>query len=258
MFEAAKVKMDEDGSDTMDQAWRIIVWSLWFMYLGVWPTHDHLGQRIVDAASAAIAGTELANGYFCAPWLIKGDLDWFAKHLRLKSYSANQPCDFCPVDKDAERALWPTSFHPTAPWKRRLLSARDWREQCAARGAQLHPLFNMPFLSQLNVEPDELHVLYLGVVPYLLGSVLWLLVYRLAPPGQAAQSRMEAIWHQVTAHYHENQTSCQLSNLTLSMWHDPAHPRKAYPRLKAKGGEAKWLVPALAAVWQSEMRLGDA
>ena len=40
-----------------------------------------------------------------------------------------------------------------------------------------HQLSN-PEIKDVNVDPDELHVMHLGVWQYALGSVLWLLCYK--------------------------------------------------------------------------------
>jgi len=108
----------EHGVSTMDRVWKIIHWSLFFTFLGVWPTCDWQGNEWTDEhpAERALAGTWLADGFFAVVWLLKGDLDYFAKHLHLRSYSANVPCDFCPCDKDRSPGWWPSNFAADALW----------------------------------------------------------------------------------------------------------------------------------------------
>jgi hypothetical protein len=37
----------------------------------------------------------------------------------------------------------------------------------------MHWIFQISFLSGINYDPDELHIMYLGTVGCLVGSVLW-------------------------------------------------------------------------------------
>ena len=52
-----------------------------------------------------LAGTPLAGGLFAVIYSLKGDLDYFAKCLKLRHYNRNEMCDFlslheggCPGD----------------------------------------------------------------------------------------------------------------------------------------------------------------
>ena len=95
----------------------------------------------------------------------------------------------------------------------------------------------MIFMSCCNIEPDELHVLYLGVVMYMLGSLLWLLTYRVMTGTPA--SNMERLWGMICSKYSLLKTENQYGGLRLSNFIDPDHPHKAYPKLKGRGGEVK-------------------
>ena len=52
--------------------------------------------------------------------------------------------------------------------------------------------FRAWILSVWHVEPDELHVMYLGTVMYVWGSVLWLLCFVILP--DTPQKNMETVW----------------------------------------------------------------
>ena len=53
-------------------------------------------------------------------------------------------------------------------------SAEEWRGE----DRYFHVMFrSFVFLSAHNLEADELHILHLGVSPYFVGSILWLLTY---------------------------------------------------------------------------------
>ena len=122
-------KPTANDADTMGEAWKIITWSLWFAYLGIWPTCDWDGQPWGDdrVSEKAVAGTWLAQGNFIVPWLLKGDLDYFAKNLHLRNYNANKPCDFCGCDKSKLFEWWPSNFTARAAWKRNLFDKAQWQ-----------------------------------------------------------------------------------------------------------------------------------
>ena len=53
-----------DGTTTMQVAWRHLVWSLYWLYRGVWPTLDPSGNAYVSGIEAERAGRPLAGGGF--------------------------------------------------------------------------------------------------------------------------------------------------------------------------------------------------
>jgi hypothetical protein len=229
----------------MKEAWRIILWSMWHLWLGKWPEVDWQSRPWpAGSAESRLAGQELAGGYFCVPWLLKGDLDYFAKCLGLKHYARDDFCEFCTASKTTSKDFWPNSFLPTAKWKSELLTAKEWR----ATTAEKHWIFQcFPFLSHLNVTPDELHIYHLGVSQYILGSLLWLLVYRILPGDPAAN--LDKVWNRIVEYFKEHKPPCQFSNLTLTSFTDPKTPKKVYPKLKGKGAEIKSFLCAMKGVW---------
>ena len=63
---------------TMDEIWRVVVWSLEALYEGKWPATDHRGVPYpANSAEGLIAGQDLAGGYRGLLWMIKGDLKFF-------------------------------------------------------------------------------------------------------------------------------------------------------------------------------------
>jgi hypothetical protein len=220
-------KLDIHGVDTMDGAWKVITWSLWFLFLGIWPTCDWNGHEWgTDCpAERALAGEWLAAGNFAVTWLLKGDLDYYAKNLHLRSYNANEPCDFCPCDKGKSQAWWPSNFATDAAWRSRCFNKDQWLALYPA--GVPHVIFTLPFLSHYNVEPDELHVIYMGTCACLLGSVLFYLAFILLP--DTAQQNLSAIWNMIQQLYSVLGVSCQYTNLVFSMFCDESAPDLKYP-----------------------------
>ncbi len=238
---------------TMEEVWAVIVWSFEVLFAGVWPEKDHRGVKYtLGSGEAALAGSRLCGPYFAVIFQLKGDLDYFAKNLFLRHFNAVEPCDFCPCSTHLSHQWWPNYFEDDAQWKTRLFTVDQWQGLPRNR---LHWLFNLPYLTFHNIEPDELHILHLGVSMYMLGSVLWCLVHRRMP--DSAVQNMQNLWGQVSAYYSEHQTSTQFSSLNLSSFHNPEKPTKDYPRLKGKGAEIKGLIPAIFEVWNRHMRVGD-
>ena len=126
-----------------------------------------------------------------------------------------------------------------------LLQPAAWR---ALYPEGLHWLLSLEYLSNLNIEPDELHILYLGTSQYMLGSVLWMLAYSVL--ASTPQDNMALVWQRITEVYTTTQVSCQYTSLALSSFTDQKQPNAHFPKLKGKGAEMKCLAPVLLQVWR--------
>jgi len=242
-------------SHTMSAVWRVLMWSLWWLFQGVFPDSDHTGKRFAaTSADGQAAGHPLAGGYFGVLLTIKGDMKFFHECLGMAAATAEEPCDHCPchkkIDGDADYQVF--NFAINAKWKSKLFTASAWRARCPNR----HVLFMDPwsFLSQHNCEPDILHIVYLGVFQTIIGSLIWLLVYRCIAGSPTAN--MAQLWEHILEYYSTFKVSCQFSSIVMSTWHDPAKPNTAYPRLKGKGMEAKCLLPAVLSAMDKFKRRG--
>lgn len=238
MFEPNKL------TRTLQTIWRKVTHSFYFLGLGIHPTVDDLNNAYGHGTSEAeLAGTWLADGYKGVLWSLKGDLDHFFKALLLRSYNAVSPCDFCPCyTRGRYFRNWPTYFENDASWMVSLFTKEQWRSL-----HRLHWIFNLEHLSQHNIDLDELHVLWLGVVQYLLGSVLVLLCFHVL--GGSPQENLDRVWALVVRFYETVHPPAQYTNLRLGSFVDYPNMRK-YPCLKGKGAEIKWFLPALLFVWQ--------
>jgi hypothetical protein len=244
-----------DGT-TMATLWRMVAWSLQALFDGRWPALDHEGQAWpAGSAELAVAGTPLAAGKFAVPFLLKGDWDHFSKTFHLPRPNSNKPCWLCRCEKGPGSDIrdWPTNFRREARWKVQLISPVQWR---AETQGQMHVLFRtFAFLTNANVEADELHVIHLGTSQYMLGSILYLLVFKILP-GRPAEN-MEVLWQEMCHEYSRQGIKAQFSSLGISMFCDPKAPHASYPRLKGRAAEVKWLVPVLNALWPKYRRPGS-
>ena len=227
---------------TDHELWSIIVWSLWFAFLGTRPTISYDRQSEPENG-----GEPLCGGFFFVPWIVKADLDALAKCFGFRHYSAGIPCELC--ECTSEQNDWPNNyanFTARANWKKTLHTILTWR-----LGELLHPLFHLIFFSCHNIEPDELHIIHQGTSTYMYGSILWKLVYQILP-GDASEN-MALIWGHIVERYRQLGTDAQYSNLDLSSFCDPASPQATYPRLKGSGCEVKDLLLPLQYVWAKYM-----
>jgi len=155
-------------------------------------------------------------------------------------------CDFCPAHRDpAEPGMLYNNFSKSAHWKRKLFTTAQWLS--IYEGVKPHPVFMVLGIGHYSIEPDELHVIYLGTLQYLLGSVLYLLVYKIL--GHGADKNLAAVWSAIQKDYAKHKVSCQIGNLTLSSFVDPKSPHMTYPKFRGKGAESRDLVGPMLSAW---------
>ena len=230
--------------------WTVLNWSLHWLYEGLWPRVDLHGNRWPPSSSEAMmAGQPLAQGLRCAVWSIKGDLDFFAKTLKLQHYNSNSMCDLCPANRGPDRSMMYNNFSSDAAWMTRLRSTAEWK--ALYPGGTPHPIFTLVGVNHHSLEPDELHLMYLGTVQYFLGSVLYLLVFRLM--SGTPESNMSSIWVHVSNIYRAHSVANQYSTLTISSFAGADKPHETYPKLEGKGAEVKDLVFPLSEIWANEV-----
>ena len=135
MFEQCKAKGDDTTTDTMKGAWKLLVWSFEVLFSGYHPKTDHNGNpwpRHSAEHKLAEANTPLADGMFGVIWMLKGDLDHFAKNLNVANYRANMPCTYCPADRGEDPGMQFTNFNTNAAWKTKLYDAATWKASLTA------------------------------------------------------------------------------------------------------------------------------
>ena len=199
------------------------------------------------------AGSQLADGFFFVIWNIKADLDHLAKAFGLTHYASRMPCCLCPCQagKDAEQDMKYNNFTTLAKWLHMQYTHGQWK----LANQNCHWLFQLPYLSAVNVDPDELHALHLGVSAYFLGSVLFILCFQIL--AGSPSDNLNALWKMIVDMYRRLRTTCQFTNLTLNMFCNTSAPDRDYPKLKGKGAEIKDLVEPLHLIWSRHMRPGN-
>lgn len=251
MFEQSKVKQAD--INTEKELGEVILWSLRALATGTWPTHNHRGEPYdPTSAEGLLADTDLADGYFCIMWLLKSDLDYVGNHLHLRHYGANEPCDLCPCNRDAPPSMWPSNFFADSGWIAAPHTVEQWR---ALYPNLPHWIFELGHVTHHNLEPDELHIIWLGTAMWFLGSVLWMLVFRILP--NSATSNMTLLWEQISRCFSIMGTSSQYTSLSVASFCDPKKPNGHFPKLKGKGAEVKGLSLVMSKVWTDNVTLDN-
>ena len=186
----------------------------------------------------------LAGGFYAIVWAIIGDLDYMNKTLLLpRSTLASGPCCLCRCVGSGP-LTW-MDFRPTAPWRGVLWKAYHWR---LWPGRSPSPLFELlPHFSPWLISHDWLHCKYLGHDQLVYGSVLSLLV-RHVLPGNNAQANLAQIWRDIQWHYSQYPVPVRFKYLNKLSMFERKHP--AYPKLRGKGAEVKYLCGPLLYCWQ--------
>lgn len=181
------------GKNMQEHFFKLLKWSLYWLFLGVWPRRDH-NEAPYPAGSpeAARAGAPLANGYFGVLWCIKGDLEHMHKVYRLPRWDSPNPCGLCAANT-SDRP-W-TDARPQAAWRATVWNNQTWRQEHPDH----HPIFDLPGLGILAFVPDVMHTCHLGIYQHILGSTLEMLVTHILRG--TPEQNMAKVWSMVQAYY---------------------------------------------------------
>lgn len=176
-----------NAGNTLQAFFRVLCWSFAVLFSGVWPSKNHRGETYPEGSpERQRANTPLANGFFCVLVGVKGDLDYYAKVLRLPWYTSLKPCALC--DCDSAETSW-ADFRPQAAWRNKVWTRVSW----AAAFPDGHLLLRSAFSLGINsVCCDLMHTKHMGTDAWFYGSVLHLLVYSMMPLAPVAN--LETAW----------------------------------------------------------------
>ena len=173
---------------------RTLKWSLYWMFIGVWPMRDEEGNAYADGTlEAEKAGTPLAGGYYATLWCIRGDLEHMHKVFGFPGPTSKKPCGLCKCnDSDVP---WTDARPDHAAWRDTVWGGRAWLDANPGRA----DLFKLPGVTISNFVPDLMHTAHLGTYAYFFGGVLQLLTHHTmgGPPAENIQH----IWNQVKDFY---------------------------------------------------------
>ena len=236
--------------------WETIAWSLRALACGEMPSLDEHGEPLSGWRKSA-AGKRIAGPYKFFLTGILGDWKWLQEQYKFAGYYGRDRCCFkCNAGK-RDAAIPAYDFRDEAAWRSHLIDHHDYMLSIGQYLAST----SLPGWNLNLVMPDLMHVLFLGVLPFAVGGIMWELClenYWPAPPSGTWQHRrneqLEAayshfkVWckHSVLSHSQNKFTVGRLGMRTLD----------STPELKAKAANcftvARWLVSVL-----SSMPLGN-
>jgi hypothetical protein len=162
---------------TEEVFYKALMWSLLWAYRGKWPDTDWLGgTELIDMN---MAGKDLAGGFCLVLWILRADLDFYAKSLKLPHYASNEPCPFCPANCFGGHLSipWNDFRRGIALWLGMLYKSEEWR----ALFPDHNPLFDLPGVTHNVIACDTMHTKHMGTDMWFLGSVLHYLCYWVMP-----------------------------------------------------------------------------
>ena len=231
MVMAAFVSSAEWGEDTWQCIWRVLAWSLGCVFAGKHPLRDHMGREWpVDSVESRLAGTPLSqDGFFGVVHRYTGDLDWYAKRLRLAvAPGANKPCCWC---QGARPGHGPPFL--------------DLRRTAAWIGTPALPLpanaaFDVPGATVFGISHDEMHTMDLGVLAHFEASCIHTMVFEGGLPG-TIDERGQHIWQRIQHWYNRLKTPTRLTRLKRSFW---SSSPDNFPCMTTKAAENRHLPKA--------------
>jgi hypothetical protein len=229
--------------------WQILVWSLQWAWLGLWPDKNWDGSAFtrredIDRALTPLAGPD-DDFFFLCLWGLLGDLEYFYTEYGLQNYNSGDPCNKCPATNIRGGMCVNEFRREHCEWMRKLYTKRQWQTSVY----NTHPIFKLPGVTILSVCADLMHCKHLGTDAYFYGSVLFVLCYYMLPG--TPQQNIEIVWAKIRCNYKAG--GCRYTNMLLSMFSSVANPELSMPCLKGRAIEVRDIGPPLLIVFQSFM-----
>ena len=217
------------------------------LWHGKWPLRDWNGKLYTEGIDFTRAGTDLADGYFGAVWVIKNDLEMLWKTWNLPNCGSNDPCAWCPADCRPTSVVPVHDYREGSAWMNQVYTKAQWR----ASAWNQHPIFTVPGVTILTVWADLMHAKHMGTDMYFYASVLVLLCYDIMR--HAPEDNCALLWMELKEIYERDKVPDRLSTLQLSMFCSVSDPHKSMPKLKPKSAESRHLDKPLLEMWLKRM-----
>lgn len=232
-------KSADKSLDTWEVIWSVLKWSFTAMFHGVHPLYDPVGKPWPEDSERAILAGKQLLGCGIKGWIytLAGDLDYLCNHYRLDHFASNSPCFFCACNW---QDVSPFDFRPVATWRTTIPTPARRR----LKPSTDHPVMDIPGVSVESCGLDCLHVLELGLVAHLIGSLFFELCY--FELQGTRMSCLAQLFQRILQIYDEHGIKCRIGTLKYEYFCDVKAPHKHYPCLHAsaiKGRETRYLVP---------------
>ena len=154
---------------TLDEIYEVVVWSFAVLGSGVWPSHDHRGQPLTPGLRKSLAGKPLMGDRIGVWTETRGDWKWLKESFKFDHYANNRCCHLCGASRVDTDMLY-TQTGPDAGWQNTKVTHEQYVETFAGN---LPALAKIPGFYLTRVFIDSMHCVCMGVVPYVIGSVVW-------------------------------------------------------------------------------------
>lgn len=231
------------GKHTWDDILEVFVWSLRALLVGTHPSVGPRNEPLADRYLANDAGKPLGcpQAILCQ---VRADWPFLKTLFSIPTWQNNAICWRCGADKNTNSYK---DSSGNANWRRLRKGAAELFEELKEKVASLSPLFSAPGFEVAMIILDWLHIVDLGIAQDLIGNLFAELI-RKCLPGNNKGERLKCLWTKLRTFYKESKTPCRLDNLTEEMFQRSGKS----PKLKAKGGETRQLIP-FAAVLSAEI-----
>ncbi len=196
------------------------------------------GEWPAGSFEAEWAGQPFCNGRFkIVVWGLTGDLEWFSNELGYPHFNSLEPCWMCLCSRRRGTAVPITDVLPTASWK----ATKIPHATGARTKVSEHVLMTITGVTRFHYPGDLMHAGGGGVCLYVLGSVLYELVYE-NPGCRDARRNLERVWGMIHERYSRWGMVNRFTGLTLAM----IGPERKTPKLKGKCADSQSLVWVMA------------
>ena len=232
--------------NTKNTFWKILSWSFYWFYRGLWPDRDWRGVPYTSGIDFVRRLKPLADGYFGVLWVVKSDLEALTKEFGLPNYNSNDLCSWCPCHT---HTMNPFEFREEhSEWRRNVITKTQW----AMSPYRFHSIFSIPGVAILTFFPDFMHCKHLGCDMYALASILYIIVYQILNYG-SPNANMTYLFEKIKTIYARDNTPTQFSNITVSMFTSEREPGVRMPKLSGRAAEVRYLNFPLREIWRELM-----
>lgn len=220
-------------NETYDMILEIIVWSLRFCALGVFPSSRHDGEAWMpeDARRRALGGKPLGARALLVE--LRGDWAFYKQVLRLPGWSENKGCCWhCQATPQSIRDVG-----QDAVWRTQELTHWALLQRILEQGLQISPVFSAPGFKSQCIQIDWMHTADLGVSSDFLGNLFLLVCKKMQ--GASMEVRVGRLFKEMSEWYNTVSATSRLDHLTLTMVRQPGKK----PKLRASAAETRALVP---------------
>lgn len=234
------------GRHTWDDVLSVMAWSIRALVNGVHPSVGPDGRQLEGKLLELARGKLQRQGVLCQ---IRGDWPFLKTLLSIPSWTSDRICWMCPADKSDTKMSY-KCCSSDATWRQQRITGPEFLRSLQTQDLAPSTIFSCPGLRMEHVVLDWLHIVDLGIGQDLLGSFFSEITLGLGNclDGSNRKERTHSLLMKIKAFYKEHGTTCKINELIPDMF----LRKGAAPKLRAKGGETRNLIP-FAAVFSAEI-----